>query len=102
MKKMMKTGIVGLLVLSVLVLPLGSAVVAEDRYKIDEQRKDGAPMFYDAVIVRPLGILATALGTAAWLVGLPFSALGGNVDEATEKLIVEPAKFTFQRPLGEF
>jgi len=37
-----------------------------------------------------------------WLIGLPFSAAGGNVDAATEKLIKEPAKYTFDRPLGEF
>ena len=56
----------------------------------------------DALIVRPLGICATILGVGLFVISLPFSALGGNVKEAGKKLVVAPAKFTFQRPLGEF
>ncbi|MBL8201246.1 MAG: hypothetical protein JNK40_09775 [Chromatiales bacterium] len=58
-------------------------------------------MVIDAVVARPLGLGATVVGTAFWIVTLPFSALGGNVGEATDKLIVEPARYTFVRPLGE-
>jgi hypothetical protein len=32
---------------------------------------------------------------------LPFSLLGGNVGESAEKLVAEPARYTFTRPLGE-
>ena len=59
-------------------------------------------MVADALIVRPLGLCATVLGVGLFVISLPFSALGGNVKEAGSKLIVAPAKFTFQRPLGEF
>jgi hypothetical protein len=55
----------------------------------------------DGFVARPLGLGATVVGTAVWIVTLPFSALGGNVSDATDKLIVEPARFTFVRPLGE-
>lgn len=41
------------------------------------------------------------VGAVTWVVTLPFSALGGNVDEATKALVVDPAKFTFSRPLGD-
>jgi hypothetical protein len=58
-------------------------------------------MVVDGLLVRPLGLVATVFGVAAWVVTLPFSALGGNVGEATEDLIVEPARFTFVRPLGD-
>ena len=58
-------------------------------------------MVVDAAVARPLGLGATVVGTAAWIVTLPFSALGGNVRAAAQKLIVEPARFTFVRPLGE-
>ena len=33
---------------------------------------------------------------------LPFSLLGINVGEAGSKLVLDPARFTFVRPLGEF
>jgi hypothetical protein len=58
-------------------------------------------MAVDAAIARPLGLCATVVGTALWIVTLPFSALGGNMDEAATQLIVKPARFTFTRPLGE-
>ena len=59
-------------------------------------------MVADALLVRPLGICAIILGTGLFIISLPFSALGGNVKEAGQKLVVAPAKFTFTRPLGEF
>lgn len=58
-------------------------------------------MVVDGLIVRPLGLAATIVGAAAWVVTLPFSALGGNVGEAAEDLVVDPARFTFTRPLGD-
>lgn len=66
-----------------------------------DERPSPEAMLVDGVIVRPLGLGAMVLGAATWLVTLPFSALGGNVDVATQKLIVQPAAFTFVRPLGE-
>jgi hypothetical protein len=54
------------------------------------------------IVVRPIGAVATAVGSVFWLISLPFSASGDNVDTATEKLVKEPAKYTFDRPLGEF
>ena len=59
-------------------------------------------MLIDGVVIRPLGLVATLLGGATFIVTLPFSALGGNVGEAGQVLVVDPAKMTFQRPLGEF
>jgi protein-S-isoprenylcysteine O-methyltransferase Ste14 len=59
-------------------------------------------MIADAVLVRPLGLCAVVLGVGLFIISLPFSALGKNVKEAGQKLVVAPAKFTFQRPLGAF
>ena len=41
-------------------------------------------------------------GALVFLVSWPFSALGGNSDEAWQTLVVSPATYTFKRPLGEF
>ena len=54
----------------------------------------------DLLIGRPLLFTATVLGTAIWLVALPFTAAGGNVKESGQKLVVWPAKNTFVRCLG--
>lgn len=54
----------------------------------------------DAIVARPLGLVATVLGSALFVVSLPFSAIGGNVGEAADLLVVGPAKETFARCLG--
>ncbi len=57
-------------------------------------------MVADVVVARPIGFVATVLGGAAFVVSLPFSALGGNVEEAADALFLAPAKATFVRCLG--
>ncbi|WP_323750506.1 hypothetical protein [Marinobacter sp.] len=57
-------------------------------------------MTTDAVFLRPALLATTIVGTAVYLVSLPFSALGGNAGEAGEVLVVGPAKATFVRCLG--
>ena len=56
----------------------------------------------DALVARPLGLCATVIGGAIFVVSLPFSALGGNTKPAYDHLLADPFKFTFDRPLGEF
>ena len=72
-------------------------------FAVEEQLEEstGEQMVADLFLVRPVSIVATVVGTACFLVGLPFSATGGNVKDSYDKLVVKPAKFTFDRPLGE-
>jgi hypothetical protein len=73
---------------------------AEDELRTEDSRT-GEKMVVDALIVRPLGILGTVAGTIVFVVSLPFSALGGNTEKAFQKLVAEPASYTFARPLGD-
>ncbi|MEE4360708.1 MAG: multidrug transporter [Pseudomonadales bacterium] len=57
-------------------------------------------MAADLIVARPIGLAATVLGTATFIVSLPFSLAGGNVSEATEALVMGPARTTFYRCLG--
>lgn len=100
MHKIRKHSIVFLLVAVLLFIPCGTSALAQDLYGgLD----DGVEkMLADFILVRPLGIIATAVGTIMFGLSYPFSALGGNVDEAYQKMMVEPARFTFKRPLGKF
>lgn len=66
---------------------------------IDESPSAGA-MVADAVVARPVLLAFTVVGTALYLVTLPFSWAGGNADEAAEQLVIGPAKSTFVRCLG--
>ena len=62
----------------------------------------GEAMVIDAVLIRPLGLVTTVAGSAIYTISLPFSLLGGNEHVAREKLVLEPARYTFNRPLGEY
>ena len=67
----------------------------------DSGTPTGEEMLADGLLVRPSMIVGTVLGTVAFVLTLPFSVLGGNVDEAGKALVVEPAAHAFVRPLGE-
>jgi len=77
-----------------------SPVLAKRKQSITGEDRNAVSMMFDLVILRPLGLAATVIGTAFFVVSLPFSVLGGNTGEAAKKLMVEPAKYTFTRPLG--
>ena len=57
--------------------------------------------FIDALVYRPVGLIAIPLGAVLFIVTLPFSATGGNVGQSFENLVIAPAKYTFARPLGD-
>ncbi len=57
-------------------------------------------MVSDLLIARPLLIGATVIGAAVFVVSLPFTALGGNIEEAAEALVAEPGREAFARCLG--
>ena len=100
MKKIAKHTVIILLIITLIGIPFGSSVLAQDYFEAKEP--SGGEMIYDAVIIRPLGLVATVVGMAFFVVSLPFSALTGSVDAAGEKLVSDPGKYTFKRPLGEF
>jgi hypothetical protein len=57
-------------------------------------------MVGDLLVARPIGLVMTVGGTAAWLVSLPFTLLAGHAGEAAETLVIGPAEATFMRCLG--
>ncbi|MBA6413576.1 hypothetical protein H2508_10690 [Parahaliea sp. F7430] len=61
---------------------------------------NAAEMVGDLLVARPIGLVMTAGGLAAFVVSLPFTLLAGHASEAAETLMVGPAKETFMRCLG--
>lgn len=66
---------------------------------IDESPNEWA-MVADLLVARPIGLVFTVAGTAAWVVSLPFTLLAGHAGEAAGTLIGGPAETTFMRCLG--
>lgn len=100
MQKIAKQSIIFLIIATLVLIPFGTSALAGSQ-KMSDDLSAGA-MAADLIFARPLGIVALVLGSAIFIVSLPFSALGGNAGEASQKLVVDPAKFTFKRPLGDF
>ena len=76
--------------------PRMQSIPSAAEYPIPQERSYQAPsaeaMALDGLIYRPVLLAATVIGAATFLVTLPISALGGNVDEAAERLVAEPAR----------
>ena len=63
------------------------------------------PAAFAMVIDVPIRILSLGLavvGTAFFIVALPFALSSGSTGDAWDALVAEPFQFTFTRPLGKF
>lgn len=77
----------------------GSSALARDLKLEEEATAEG--MIIDFVLLRPMGIVSTAVGTVFFIASLPFSVPTGSIGVAFHELVAEPASFAFARPLGE-
>jgi hypothetical protein len=55
----------------------------------------------DVTVVRPGCFVATVIGSAFFVVALPFAAISKSVKKTANTLVVKPAKATFTRPVGD-
>lgn len=86
------------IVLSIFIVLPGFA--QPETYAYSEAPSAGA-IIGDLLLARPAGLVATVVGTAVFIVALPFSLPSRSVDTVAQTLIVKPATFTFVRPLGQ-
>ena len=85
--------------LSALLLALLIVVPVAHAQPVDE-KPNAFAMVGDLVVARPIGLVMTAAGAAAFIVSLPFTALAGHVSEAADTLVLGPGEATFVRCLG--
>ncbi len=64
------------------------------------ERAAGA-IVLDFFLLRPLGLLGTAIGSAIYVVTLPVSLPTRSAQHVAEQLVIAPAQYTFTRPLGQ-
>lgn len=88
-------------VAATLVVAASAASANASAEGIDESPSATA-MAFDLLIVRPLGIVATVGGIGLFIAQLPLALVQFELPrEPARKLVVEPAAYTFTRPLGE-
>lgn len=90
---------VALLIAAVLALPVRAGTDQEDPVYSANAPK-GFSAVGDFFIARPLLIGATVIGSALFLVSLPFSLASGSVGSTAESLVLEPGREAFVRCLG--
>jgi hypothetical protein len=61
----------------------------------------GELMIFDALVLRPLGIVSMAIGLGGAFVTAPWAATSHSGDQAANALLEKPAHYTFCRPIGE-
>lgn len=55
----------------------------------------------DTMLVRPFCLAATVVGSAFFVLSLPFAVPSKTVHRTAHALVAEPARMTFSRPLGD-
>ena len=88
-----------MLTMTSLGLPV-AANAASYGYMAESAEPTGGEMMAE-ILMRPFMLVGTVLTTATFIIMSPFSAMGGNFGESFDKLVKEPAAYTFTRPLGE-
>jgi hypothetical protein len=58
-------------------------------------------MAADGLVVRPVCFAATVVGSAIFVVILPFTLIAGKVKQTASSLIGKPARATFGRDMGD-
>ena len=82
-------------------LTLPSASADASNLSSDYEETGGAAIAIDVLLARPLGIASLAIGSVIFIVALPYTIPSWSVAKAADKLIAEPFRFTFLRPIGE-
>lgn len=98
MHKILKQSMVLLLAAVLIVIPFAATAFAQ--VELEKKEPSAGAMTYDLFIMRPVGVVATVVCAGIFVISLPFAAIGGTVPQTTEKLVLNPFKFTITRPLG--
>jgi hypothetical protein len=69
-------------------------------YEIPARPPTIAEKAFDLVLLRPLGLVQTAVGAALFAVFYPVSLVTGGSDHVVDYCWKSPVHQTFQRPLG--
>jgi hypothetical protein len=98
MKKNMKKLTTPLLAACLLMPSVNAFAIAANPF--DDSHPSALAMTTDLLLLRPVGAVATVVGSVFYVLALPFTLPSGGATEAGQVLVVEPAVYTFYRCLG--
>lgn len=74
--------------------------VTSNAASLNEEPGAGAIAF-DLLFVRPISLVTTVAGAGLFVLSVPIGAVQGDPLQAAEPLVLQPARYTFVRPLGQ-
>lgn len=89
-------------------LVLALAISSNSYADTPPSEADGYDVFFDALFLRPMGLVGTVVGSGLFIGLSPLVAIASIPEphDAFEKLastlVVKPAKYTFVRPVGDY
>ena len=99
MHRRTKRSLVFVMVAFLVCTTTGFSALAQEKDLEKDATMEG--IIVDFVVLRPMGIVSTAIGTGFFFASLPFSVSTGSLGVAFKKLVADPAIYTFARPLGD-
>lgn len=81
-----------------LLMPSVNAFASPDPF--NDENPTALAMWSDLLVLRPLGMVVTAVGAVGYVISLPFTLPAGSSKETGYVMVVEPAMYTFVRCLG--
>ena len=100
MNSIRKSIAVCLVVAALIAAPFGQSALAQ--FRPDAKEPSAGAMMVDVVPVRVLSFCGMVFGAVFFAVTLPVSYIADSHYQAHEKMVLEPARYTFTRPLGQF
>ena len=93
---------VAALLTSALILTQAAPALAVDTMHSEENEPKAVPVLFDAMILRPVGMIVTAVGAMGFCLVAPFVAITRPTDlgKPFSALVVAPARYTWVDRLG--
>ncbi len=100
MKKLLILLILSIFLIQIWAMPVWSQTSTPKPYTDNEVTSE--TIMLDLLVIKPLSLLSTTVGGVIFIGTLPFSIWSGKdqVKLIGEKLVIEPANYTFKRPIG--
>ena len=91
----------GRLIRLVIATSLIFALMSTSVWAFEKERPSSGAMVID-VPLRVLSLGLTVFSSLIFVVALPFTLASDSTGDAWDALVIDPLKFTFTRPLGQF
>lgn len=89
--------------LAALTLALNVTSYAQEQaeYDIPESATPVTDVMYDALLMRPVGVIALGVGAVTFIISLPITLPLGEAGRTARELVAAPFNYTFTRPIGD-